>query len=100
MSANHSHRLIEKHSMCSFGFMYGRVDLSSDIQFLFGLGKTAQARGSVLPKNHSSPSRNRWSPKTIAKSLKVKRENAGFFNPMLDLASARHELAFSRLFIS
>ena len=38
--------------------------------------------------------------KAIAKSLKVKRENAGFFNPMLDLASARHELAFSRLFIS
>ena len=38
--------------------------------------------------------------KAIAKSLKVKRENTGFFNPVLDLASARHELAFSRLFIS
>jgi urease accessory protein len=36
----------------------------------------------------------------ISSSLKVKREDAGFFNPMLDLASARHELAFSRLFIS
>lgn len=33
-------------------------------------------------------------------ALKVKREAAGSFNPMLDLASARHELAFSRLFIS
>ena len=32
--------------------------------------------------------------------LLVKKEDAGFFNPMLDLASARHELAFSRLFIS
>lgn len=38
--------------------------------------------------------------KVISKSLQVKREDAGFFNPMLDLASARHELAFSRLFIS
>jgi urease accessory protein len=36
----------------------------------------------------------------LSNSLRVKRENAGFFNPMLDLASARHELAFSRLFIS
>ena len=33
-------------------------------------------------------------------ALEVKKEEAGFFNPMLDLASARHELAFSRLFIS
>ena len=38
--------------------------------------------------------------KVLAKSLRVKREWAGFFNPALDLASARHELAFSRLFIS
>jgi urease accessory protein len=36
----------------------------------------------------------------LANSLEVKRECAGFFNPVLDLASARHELAFSRLFIS
>jgi urease accessory protein UreF len=36
----------------------------------------------------------------LANSLEVKREGAGFFNPVLDLASARHELAFSRLFIS
>ena len=33
-------------------------------------------------------------------AFEVKKEDAGFFNPMLDLASARHELAFSRLFIS
>ena len=38
--------------------------------------------------------------KVISGSLTIKRENAGFFNPMLDIASARHELAFSRLFIS
>ncbi|MBP52764.1 MAG: hypothetical protein CMI27_06420 [Opitutae bacterium] len=38
--------------------------------------------------------------KVISGSLEVKRESAGFFNPMLDVASARHELAFSRLFIS
>ncbi len=36
----------------------------------------------------------------LSKSLGVQRDEAGFFNPMLDLASARHELAFSRLFIS
>ncbi|OUU28059.1 MAG: hypothetical protein CBC04_01990 [Verrucomicrobia bacterium TMED44] len=36
----------------------------------------------------------------LSKSLDVQRDEAGFFNPMLDLASARHELAFSRLFIS
>jgi urease accessory protein len=38
--------------------------------------------------------------KTISGSLKIKRNEAGFFNPVLDIASARHELAFSRLFIS
>ena len=36
----------------------------------------------------------------LSAALLVKKEDAGFFNPMLDLASARHELAFSRLFIS
>ena len=36
----------------------------------------------------------------LSKSLDVQRDEAGFFNPMLDLASARHELAVSRLFIS
>ena len=38
--------------------------------------------------------------KVISNSLEVNRGNSGFFNPLLDLASARHELAFSRLFIS
>ena len=37
---------------------------------------------------------------TLSRSMAVERKEAGFFNPMLDLASARHELAFSRLFIS
>ncbi len=36
----------------------------------------------------------------LSKSLVVQRGSAGFFNPLLDIASARHELAFSRLFIS
>jgi urease accessory protein len=36
----------------------------------------------------------------LSTSFEVSREKAGYFNPMLDLASARHELAFSRLFIS
>ena len=36
----------------------------------------------------------------LSKSLDVQRGSAGFFNPLLDIASARHELAFSRLFIS
>jgi urease accessory protein UreF len=36
----------------------------------------------------------------LSKSLDIQRGNAGFFNPLLDIASARHELAFSRLFIS
>jgi len=38
--------------------------------------------------------------KTISESFKIERDEAGFFNPVLDIASARHELAFSRLFIS
>ena len=38
--------------------------------------------------------------KTISCSLAIKRDEAGFFNPVVDIASARHELAFSRLFIS
>jgi urease accessory protein len=36
----------------------------------------------------------------LSKSIDVQRGDAGFFNPLLDIASARHELAFSRLFIS
>ena len=36
----------------------------------------------------------------IAGSKKVKREDAGWFNPLLDIASARHETAYTRLFIS
>ncbi|MFP6901112.1 MAG: urease accessory UreF family protein [Opitutales bacterium] len=36
----------------------------------------------------------------VRQSLQVERSQAGWFNPVLDVASARHELAFSRLFIS
>lgn len=36
----------------------------------------------------------------VRRSLQVERQEAGWFNPVLDVASARHELAFSRLFIS
>ncbi len=36
----------------------------------------------------------------IKGALKVKRGTAGYFNPIWDIASARHEVAFSRLFIS
>ena len=36
----------------------------------------------------------------VSRAIEVKKDDAGFFNPMLDLASARHEVAFSRLFIS
>lgn len=36
----------------------------------------------------------------IQRSLKVSRSEAGWFNPLLDIASSRHETAFSRLFIS
>ncbi len=36
----------------------------------------------------------------VHRSLKVERNAAGWFNPVLDIASARHETAFSRLFIS
>ncbi|MFP6855262.1 MAG: urease accessory UreF family protein [Opitutales bacterium] len=36
----------------------------------------------------------------VVRSLSVEHEEAGWFNPLLDIASARHETAFSRLFIS
>ena len=36
----------------------------------------------------------------IARSKRVKREDAGWFNPLLDIVSARHETAYTRLFIS
>ena len=36
----------------------------------------------------------------IVRSKKIKREEAGWFNPLLDIASARHETAYTRLFIS
>ncbi|MDR3402742.1 MAG: urease accessory UreF family protein [Chthoniobacter sp.] len=37
---------------------------------------------------------------TVAASLDVAREDAGCFNPLLEIASMRHERAFERLFIS
>ena len=36
----------------------------------------------------------------LCRSLAVKREDAGWFNPMLEIASMRHERAHERLFIS
>jgi urease accessory protein len=36
----------------------------------------------------------------VEASLVVARDNMGAFTPLLDIASARHEIAFSRLFIS
>ena len=36
----------------------------------------------------------------IARSKRVKSEDAGWFNPLLDIVSARHETAYTRLFIS
>ena len=39
-------------------------------------------------------------PAIIAAALQVPREAIGWFNPWLDIASARHEIANARLFIS
>jgi len=39
-------------------------------------------------------------PELVEDSLNVEREWAGAFNPVIDIASARHERAFARLFIS
>jgi urease accessory protein len=39
-------------------------------------------------------------PGLIAASQQVAREDMGWFNPWLDIASARHEHAEARLFIS
>jgi urease accessory protein len=39
-------------------------------------------------------------PEAIAASLTVPRERAGWFNPLLEIASMRHQLAQERLFIS
>ena len=37
---------------------------------------------------------------TISDSLEVEREDAGYFDPLLEIASMRHEFANERLFIS
>ena len=37
---------------------------------------------------------------TISDSLEVEREDAGYFDPLLEIASTRHEFASERLFIS
>jgi urease accessory protein len=39
-------------------------------------------------------------PEVVAASRRVTRDRAGAFNPLLDIASARHETAYTRLFIS
>ena len=39
-------------------------------------------------------------PAAIARSLAVARDEAGWFNPILEIASMRHERAGERLFIS
>ena len=41
-----------------------------------------------------------FAPRTVADSLAVARGDAGWFNPLLDIASMRHEHANERLFIS
>lgn len=41
-----------------------------------------------------------FAPRTVADSLAVGRGKAGWFNPLLDIASLRHEHANERLFIS
>jgi urease accessory protein len=40
------------------------------------------------------------SGEAVRESLAVAREDAGWFNPLLEIASMRHERAFERLFIS
>jgi urease accessory protein len=42
----------------------------------------------------------RLADETVAASLKVEREHAGWFNPVLEIASLRHARADERLFIS
>jgi|TARA_B110000438_G_C15653032_1_gene580411 urease accessory protein len=39
-------------------------------------------------------------PNLISKSLEIERDWAGAFNPLIDIASDRHERAYARLFIS
>ncbi len=39
-------------------------------------------------------------PELVEESLRVDQEWAGAFNPVIDIASARHEKAYARLFIS
>lgn len=39
-------------------------------------------------------------PQVVATALTVKRDAIGWFNPWLDIASARHETAAARMFIS
>ena len=39
-------------------------------------------------------------PNIVQRSLSIKRDLAGSFNPLLDIATDRHERAFARLFIS
>ncbi|MEM9157666.1 MAG: urease accessory UreF family protein [Verrucomicrobiota bacterium] len=39
-------------------------------------------------------------PNLVETSLSIERDYAGSFNPLLDIASDRHERAFARLFIS
>ena len=38
--------------------------------------------------------------KNIATAMKVKRDDIGWFDPLVDLASMQHEIAHERLFIS
>ena len=45
----------------------------------------------------TASSRTPWA---VARSLEVPREEAGWFNPLLEIASMRHEHAGERLFIS
>ena len=39
-------------------------------------------------------------PVVVAAALKIERQGIGWFNPWLDIASARHETAAARMFIS
>ena len=39
-------------------------------------------------------------PPVVERSRSVERDDAGWFNPLMDIAAARHETAYTRLFIS
>ena len=100
MPANYRDRSAPRRSRGTLKTFDDCMDLPSRFKLLLGISKIVEIGELACQKIiHTCINKERVQS-VVTGALLVERNEVGFFNPLLDIASARHELAFSRLFIS